>query len=117
MSIIAIVLDEKVAPPQALLKFHKALGLSLQSVRDSWIHGHPVVELEIFEGDYQQKSKDIRLVLKIIDEENLGARFYEIPFGEKYAGNQNLKMWEIDASIVINILDAADKEVERQMDN
>lgn len=117
MSVIAIVLEGRVAQPQALLNFHKALGLSLQLVRDSWMHGDPVVELEIFEGDYQQKSKDIRSVLNIVVEENLAAKFYEIPFGERYADNQKLKTWEIDAALVVSILDAADKEIERQLDS
>lgn len=117
MSVIAIVLDGKVAQPQALLKFHQALSISLQSLRDSWISGRPIVEVEIFEGDYQQKSKDIRLLLKIIQGENLSARFYELPFGEQHFGNQKLKKWEIDARLLVGILDVADEEVERQLNS
>jgi hypothetical protein len=117
MSVIAIVFDGKVAQPQALIKLHKALSISLQSLRDSWICGRPIIEVEIFEGDYQEKSKDLRLLLKIIQEENLSARFYELPFGEQYSGNQKLKAWEIDAQLLVGILDAADEEVERQLNS
>lgn len=114
MSVIVVVLEGE-RQPQAAVKICKALGLSLHTLRDSWLNGRPVVEMEIFEGDYLQKSKIIRIVLKIIEEEGLGAKFYEIPFGEKYSEDQKLNTWAINAQAVVAILDAADKEVERQL--
>jgi hypothetical protein len=117
MPVIAIVLEGQVTQAQSLLKFHKTLGVSLHSLKDSWLNERPIVEVEIFEGDYQEKAKIIRSVLKIIHEEHLVAKFYEIPFGEQYAGNSQLQTWEVDAALVGGILDAADKEVDRQLDN
>lgn len=117
MPVIAIVLEGEVTQAQSLLKFHKTLGVSLHSLKDSWLNERPIVEVEIFEGDYQEKAKIIRSVLKIIHEEHLVSKFYEIPFGEQYAGNSQLQTWEVDAALVGGILDAADKEVDRQLDN
>jgi hypothetical protein len=117
MSVLAIVICEPSPNAKALLRLHKALGVSLQLLKDSWINGTPIVELELFEGHYKQRASTIRLILNIILEEVLCAKFYEIPFGERYSDNLQLKTWEIDVEIMVGILDAADKEVKRQLDS
>lgn len=117
MSILIIVLDGKPVPGKPLLMLYKSLGVSFQSIKEAWTSGRPVVELEIFEGDYQQKCMVLRSTLKILDEYSLGARFYEIPFGEQYVDNPQLGTYEINAQLLRSILDEADKEVERQLHN
>jgi len=72
---------------------------------------------EMFEGDYQQNAVLIRSILKIVNEEKLAAEFYEIPYGEHYAGNTRLDTWRIDAASVEGILSEVEEEVERQLDN
>ena len=81
MSVLTIVLDGKPVPGKPLLMLYKTLGASLQSIKEAWANGRPVVELEGFEGDYQKKCLVLRSILKILEEYSLGARFYEIPFG------------------------------------
>jgi hypothetical protein len=115
MSVLIIVLDGKPVPGKPLLMLYKTLELSLQSIKGAWTSGRPVVELEIFEGDYQQKCMVLRSILTILDEYGLGARFYEIPFGEQYVDNPQLDTYEITAKLLGSILDEADKEVERQL--
>jgi len=102
---------------QALLRLHKALGVSSQLLKDSWINGRPIVELELFEGHYNQRASTIRLILNIILEEALCAKYYEIPFGDRYSDILQLETWKIDIEIMVGILDAADIEVKRQLDS
>ena len=76
-----------------------------------------MIEIEVFEGSYQENAQVTREALLIIDDENLNAQYYEIPYGERFAGNKNLDTWTVDAEFIRNMLDTADKEIERQLDN
>ncbi|AZF13719.1 hypothetical protein [Pseudomonas sp. R3-18-08] len=117
MSVIAIVLDFNSVSAQTVMKLHRALGISIQSIKDAWAAGLPIVEIEIFEGDYQANAQAIRSVLKIIKENSLMAKFYELPYGEQYERGSSVGTWEIGAEVVANILNTADEEVERQLDS
>lgn len=117
MSVIVIVLKKDSYSSVRAVKLHRLLGVSLQDVKEMWVNESPIFEEEIFEGDYQQHAALIRSILTFIDEEKLAAEFYEIPYGEKYAGNKKLDTWQINAALVERVLSAADEEVERQLDN
>lgn len=117
MSVIAIVLGRESYSSANAVKLHRALGISLQGIKGRWVNGDPIFEQEIFEVDYQQHAVLIRAILKIIDEEKLTAEFYEVPYGECYAGNTKLDTWRIDAALVEGILSAADEEIEHHLDN
>ncbi|WP_256582644.1 hypothetical protein [Pseudomonas sp. Irchel 3A5] len=78
--------------------------------------GNPILEIELFDGDLQDTSTFVRGVLKIISDEKISVKFYEIPYGERYAGNKNLQKREVTADLVNSILDAAGEEFERQQD-
>ncbi|MGZ9708607.1 hypothetical protein ACXX81_21660 [Pseudomonas sp. GNP013] len=117
MSVIAIILDFNSVSTQAVVKLHRALGISIQSIKDTWAAGLPILEVEIFEGDYQANAQAIRSVLKVIKENSLVAKFYELPYGEQYEGSSSVGTWEISAEVVANILNTADEEVERQLDS
>lgn len=113
MSVIAIVLKKESYTSDGAIKFHRALGVSLQDIKDKWVNGNPILEEEIFEGDPQIHAALIRVVLKLIDQEQLEAEFYEIPYGERYAGNTKLDTWRTDAALIEEILLRADEEIER----
>jgi len=117
MSVIVIVLEKDTYSSVSAVKLHRALGVSLQDIKERWVSGDPILEEEIFEGDYQQHAALIRAILKVINEEKLTAEFYEIPYGECCVGNMKLDTWRIDAALVEGILLAADEEIERQLDN
>lgn len=117
MSVIVIVLEKDTYSSVSAVKLHRALGVSLQDIKERWVSGDPIFEQEIFEVDYQQRAVLIRAILKIIDEEKLTAEFYEIPYGKCYAGNTKLDTWRIDAALVEGILSAADEEIGHQLDN
>ncbi|MFJ3485592.1 hypothetical protein ACIPL1_19705 [Pseudomonas sp. NPDC090202] len=117
MSVITIVLAKSKVDASVLLKFQQILGRPLQDLKGACSGGLPIVEMEIFSGDYQIHAAKIRSVLKVISEENLAADFYEIPYGERYVDNPSLDVWKIDGGVVEGILAAADKEVEQQLDS
>lgn len=56
----------------------------------------------------------MRGVLEIISEEQVPARFYEIPYGEHYTSYKHLEKCEVTADLVSSILDVAGEEFERQ---
>lgn len=116
MSILAIVIDDPTIRPATLIKLHKFLMLPLQKVKSLCTGGNPILEIQLFDGDLQETSTFVRGVLKIISEEKISAKFYEIPYGERYADNRNLEKREVTADLVNSILNAADEEFERQQD-
>ncbi|WP_122521218.1 hypothetical protein [Pseudomonas viridiflava] len=117
MSVIAIVINDAEIKPAALIRLHRALNQPLQTLKTLCHEGNPILEVEVFEGDLQERLKTIRSVLKIISDEEISADFYEIPYGEKYAGNKHLDKRAVNADFVGGMLDAVDEEFERQSDN
>ena len=117
MSVIVIVLDKSSMTAQAVMKLNRVLGASVQLLKAAWSKGEPILEVEIFEGDYQAHAKVIRAVLSVIAEEKLTAEYFEVPCGEQYDGSTKLDVWRIDMSLVSGILDSADEEVERQLNS
>jgi hypothetical protein len=117
MSVIVIVLDKNSMTAQAVMKLHRVLGTSVQLLKAAWSKGEPILEVEIFEGDYQSHAKVIRAVLSVIAEEKLTAEYFGIPYGEQYAGNTKLDVWRIDMNVVSGILESADEEAERQLNS
>lgn len=115
MSVIAIVLNEASASAKGLLELHRILGVSLQDIKEKASSREPIVEVEIFEGEYQAHAKLIRAVIVALKKHNISANYYEIPYGEHYSGNSRLTTWRIDSDNVEGILTAADAEIERQL--
>ncbi|WP_122209903.1 hypothetical protein [Pseudomonas viridiflava] len=117
MSVIAIVIHEIRIKPAVLIRLHRALNQPLQVLKALCHEGNPILEVEVFEGDLEERLKTLRRVLKVISDEEISASFYEIPYGEKYAGNKHLDKRAVTADFVGGMLDAVDDEFERQSDN
>lgn len=115
MSVIAIVLKKESYSSGSLVKLHRALGIPLREIKGKWVNHNPIFEKEIFQEDCNAHAAVIRAVLKLVDQEQLEAEFYEIPCGERYAGNTRLNTWRIDAALVKEILLRVDEEVERHL--
>ncbi|MEW4950643.1 hypothetical protein [Pseudomonas asiatica] len=114
MSVIAIVMEGAGVSASALMKLHRVLGVPLLQLKSTILAHEPVLELEIFDGDYHDHAKKIRSVCAVLTAEKVDASYYEIPYGQQYVGNPKLSIWKIDSSLVEGILSAADDEVERQ---
>jgi hypothetical protein len=115
MSVIVLVIDDEL-DAKILMSLHRVLNISLKLLQVAFETKLPILEVEIFEGDYQENARLIRSVLKIIGNEKIIAKFYEIPFGERYFGSLNIENWRISLDLVYDILEAADAEIERQQD-
>ena len=115
MSVIAIVLKKESYSSGSLVKLHRALGIPLREIKDKWVNHNPIFEKEIFQEGYNAHAAVIRAVLKLVDQEQLKAEFYEIPRGERYAGNTRLDTWRIDGALIKEILLRADEEIERHL--
>jgi hypothetical protein len=113
MSVIAVVLSEASASAQGLLELHQILGVSLRELKEKISNREPIVEVEIFDGDYQDHAELIRAVISSLKTHNITADYYEIPYGERYSGNSRLTTWLINSKTVEGILTAADVEIER----
>ncbi|MBF7142697.1 MULTISPECIES: hypothetical protein [Pseudomonas] len=116
MSVIVIVLDE-VPSAKNLLSFQRLFNVSLQSIKSACSAAHPLLEIEIFDGDYQAHADLIRSVLKVVKDENLKADFYELPFGLNYSQDADIQKFKINLRNVEQILEATDEEFERQQDS
>lgn len=117
MSVIAIVIEGTGASASALMKLHRVLGIPLLQWKSAVLAREPILELEVFDGDYQERARLIRSVCAVLNTEKVDASYYEIPYGQRYAGNSQLSVWKIDSNLVEGILSAASDEVERQFDS
>ena len=115
MSVIAVVLSEASASAQGVLELHRILGVSLLEIKEKVSNREPIVEVEIFDGDYQAHAELIRVVISTLKKHNITADYYEIPYGEHYLGKSRLATWIINSETVEGILTAADVEIERQL--
>lgn len=117
MSVIAIVIEGTGVSASALMKLHRVIGIPLLQLKSAVLAHEPILELEIFDGDYQERARLIRSVSAVLNTEKVDASYYEIPYGQQYAGNSQLSLWKIDSNLVEGILSAADYEVERQLNS
>ncbi|MGJ7549964.1 hypothetical protein [Pseudomonas alloputida] len=116
MSVIVIVVEQDEVSASMLMKLRRVLGVSLQLLKGEILSRNPIIELEVFDGEYQQHAELIRTVIALLDAEKIKASYYEIPYGQKYSGNQQLSLWKVNSSLIEGILVAADNEVRRQHD-
>jgi hypothetical protein len=116
MSVIVVILEKNKIEASALIKLQKVLGGTLQSIKHSWIQEQPIIEMEVFEGDYQKKANIVRKTIRVIKEEDLNARYYELPYERKYENNAQMDTCKVTAEFVKDMLTAADDELDRQME-
>ncbi|MCX2889223.1 hypothetical protein OO258_13345 [Pseudomonas sp. DCB_BI] len=117
MSVIAIIIEGAGVSASTLVKLHRVLGVPLLQLKSAVLAHEPVLELEIFDGGYQERAKLIRSVCAVLNTEKVNTSYYEIPSGQQYAGDSQLSLWKIDSNLVGGILSAADDEVERQLNS
>lgn len=117
MSVIAIIIEKSQVPASTLMKLHQITGAPLTQLKTAVMAHEPVLELEIFEGNYQERAQLIRAVCDLLKTEKVDASYYEIPYGQQCVGNPQLSLWKIDLNLVEGILDAADDEIERQLNS
>jgi len=94
-----------------VLRLQKVTQKSLSDIRWSLMNSAPVVEVELFEGDYHSCAKMLRALMSCIREFSLASRIYELPEGETIETCTCVNRFEISPTVLENILSEADSEL------
>ncbi|QDT78577.1 hypothetical protein Mal35_20260 [Gimesia maris] len=114
MSNIVIFLDQEANRADIVLRLQKVTQKSLSDIRSSLSNNTPVIEVELFKGDYDSHAKMLRAVMSCMDELSLGSRIYELPENETMETCAFVDKCEITPTVLENILSEADEELDRQ---
>ena len=112
MSVMVIVLEDDNVEIGVLGELHKLLGGSLIELRNAIRDRRPVVEMEIFDNQYDEKAGQLRKLIALLRDSELKAEVYELPEGDAFATSQSLAVSRISLDILENTLDAADEEID-----
>lgn len=116
MSNIVVVLKESVVEISVLKELHKILGGSLTEIRTAISKGLPIVEMEIFDNQYEEKASLLRNLISLIRSSRFGVEVYELPEGNSFETSGLLNESLINEDILEQILDSSDEEMDRQLD-
>lgn len=116
MSIIAVVVKKEASDVAVLKELHKLLGGSLMQIRSAISSGLPVVEMEIFNNQYEEKSDFLRSLISFIRRSEIDVDIYELPEGDCFETSSVREESLISEEILENILNSSDDEFNRQLD-
>ena len=113
MSNIAIVLVDEKFEASILKELRLLTGEPLALIRSNLLSGKPIVELELFGNQYDEKAKLLRKLIQLFEKNSLEADIYELPSGDSFETSSARQESKIDFNILKNILDSSDDEIER----
>jgi hypothetical protein len=113
MSNIAIVLIKEKLEVSILKEIHILTGGSLAKIRLNLLNNRPIVELELFDNQYDEKAKVLRKLIEICERYYLETEIYELPSGDDFETSLIKEESKISLNILKNILDSSDDEIER----
>ncbi len=117
MSNIVVFLDQEANRADVILRLQKATQKSLSDIRSSLANNTPIVEVELFEGDYDSHAKMLRAVMSCMDELSLGSRIYELPEGETVDTCVFVHKCEITPTELENMLTSNDADLVQLIDD
>jgi hypothetical protein len=110
MSKIVIFINGNIQS-QALIKLKSITSESLAAIKHKITNKQPIFNQELFDNDYDQKAKQIRSILKIIDNFSIKNRIYELPENEQWTTCKKLESKQINATMLLSILNDANQDV------
>ncbi|PCM44861.1 hypothetical protein [Marinobacter sp. ANT_B65] len=116
MSNIVVVVNEKNVDVSVLKELHKILGGSLTKIRTEISKGLPIIEMEIFDSQYEEKASLLRRLIFLISCTGLKVRVYELPEGDSFETSSVRNESLISIETLENILGSSDDEMNRQLD-
>ncbi len=116
MSNIVVVLQSSEVEAPVLFELQKVLGRSIASVKETIEGRIPIVETEIFDHKYEEKALLLRGLIELIRKRELSVDVFELPYGDRFESSGALERSRIDVDFLEGILDLADEESERQLD-
>ena len=115
MSHVVLYLNETANRPDVIHCLRRATHHSLGDVRQLLTNSQPIVEVDLFDGNYDAHAQTLRAVLGCIDEFSLWNKIYELPEGSSMSTCTFVDKCEISPNVLRNILDEADAELARQL--
>lgn len=111
MARIVFFLDESANRPEALMRLQKATGCSLSEIRGAIREDNALLDVELFDSQYDDHASLLRSVMACVDDFSLNYRIYELPEGESTVDDRH----QIRIDVLRNILNEADAELRRQL--
>jgi len=111
MSIITVIAKSPMRS-SVLFKLHKLLKAPLADTKSRVESGAPIFEEEIFDGSYDEKSKLLRDLIAVAQEEKINLEIFETPANLKSDGYKKSGTI-ISQDTLKNILDSADEDIDR----
>ena len=115
MSQIVIFLDDGANQPDVLIRLQQLTGRSLNDIRKALTTDSPVVEMELYEGDFDSHAAMLRSILNCIVEFSLRSKIYELPEGETMQKYSFGDKCEISSEVLLNILQADEEDRDRRL--
>ena len=108
MSKIALIAEDRISN-SLLMDLKRATGKSLSAIRDHIQAQMPFLEAVLFQNDHVEVARQLRAVVEIIGKAGVRFRVYELEPDEQFE-SAPIEECEIDASVLENILSAADDQ-------
>ncbi len=110
MSRIVILVEATSLGAPILAELGDLLGSSVMQVSNAIAESRPILEMEIFDNDYEQKAELLRKLIDQIRANDIPVAIYELLGGEVYESGNVPDGSTINVDVLENILDSADKD-------
>lgn len=116
-NMVVIISTKEKLNVTVLGKLHKLLGGSLVGLRSAIMKGNPIVEMELFDGEYDQKASLLRALIALIRDNGVETEVYELSSGQTFTFASSRERQEslISLDVLENILKCSDEELDRQL--
>lgn len=104
MSHIVVFVDRKGLEPEPLTDLQKTLKKPSKQLRQAIEAESPVIELELFDDDYEDHVKMLKRFLKVLAKHKLKSRIYELPEGQTMKTCKFADKCKITPKVLSNIL-------------
>ena len=115
MSRIVFILDDAANRADIVMRLQRLTGRGLNEIRNALTDSSPVVEIDLYEGDFDSHATLLRSVLNCINEFSLRSKIYELPEGQTMKTCSFVDKCEISSEVLLNILRSDEEERDRQL--
>jgi hypothetical protein len=115
MSKIVVVIDPAGRAAEVVAALRRLSGESVAVLKERLDMGRPVGEFILFRNDHDDVVRDIRGLRASITSPDIKVRFFELPEDQPFTSAQEEGPHEISFEVLANILEAHDREVERNV--
>jgi hypothetical protein len=114
MSKIVVFVDGSI-DNASLMDVKRITSLSLSEIRQKISTEQPLVEYPLFYNNHEEVAEVLRGLISTFSSRSINARFFEVREEENVLEMDNRNLFQIPSQTVLNILNSADRELERQM--